>query len=88
MFKRGCPDKSQPPAAFLNADRTRRSGGTCDMVINSHIWKSYPGACPGFLKVGGPISLGSLKKRSSDLRFSHARSDKQEMLMRNITMSY
>ena len=24
--------------------------------------KSYPGACPGFLKGVGPISLGSLKK--------------------------
>ena len=22
----------------------------------------YSGACPGFLKVGGPVSLGSLKK--------------------------
>ena len=28
-----------------------------------------PGACPGFLKGGGgPISLGSLKKRSSDFK--------------------
>ena len=26
------------------------------------------GACPGFLKGGGPISLGSLKKRSSDFK--------------------
>ena len=26
-----------------------------------------PGACPGFLR-GGPISLGSLKKRSSDFK--------------------
>ena len=25
-----------------------------------------PRACPGFWKGGGPISLGSLKKRSSD----------------------
>ena len=25
-------------------------------------------ACPGFLKGGGPISLGSLKKRSSDFK--------------------
>ena len=29
---------------------------------------SIPGACPGFLKGGGPISLGSLKKRSSDFK--------------------
>ena len=28
-------------AAFLNADWTRRSAGTRDMVINFHIWKSY-----------------------------------------------
>ena len=27
-----------------------------------------PGACPGFLKGGVPISLGSLKKRSSDFK--------------------
>ena len=27
----------------------------------------FPGACPGFLKGGGPISLGSLKK-SSDFK--------------------
>ena len=26
------------------------------------------GACLGFLKGGGPISLGSLKKRSSDFK--------------------
>ena len=26
------------------------------------------GACPGFLKGGGPISLGSLKKRSPDFK--------------------
>ena len=26
------------------------------------------GAWPGFLKGGGPISLGSLKKRSSDFK--------------------
>ena len=26
------------------------------------------GACPGFLKGGGPIFLGSLKKRSSDFK--------------------
>ena len=26
------------------------------------------GACPGFLKGGGPISIGSLKKRSSDFK--------------------
>ena len=29
---------------------------------------TYTGACPGFLKGGGPISLGSLKKRSSDFK--------------------
>ena len=28
----------------------------------------FSGACPGFLKGGGPISLGSLKKRSSDFK--------------------
>ena len=28
----------------------------------------FPRACPGFLKGGGPISLGSLKKRSSDFK--------------------
>ena len=28
----------------------------------------YSGACPGFLKGGGPISLGSLKERSSDFK--------------------
>ena len=27
-----------------------------------------PGACPGFLKGGGPISLGFLKKRSSEFK--------------------
>ena len=28
----------------------------------------FAGACPGFLKGGGPISLGSVKKRSSDFK--------------------
>ena len=29
---------------------------------------AHSGACPGFLKGGGPISIGSLKKRSSDFK--------------------
>ena len=32
------------------------------------LYKICTGACPGFLKGGGPISIGSLKKRSSDFK--------------------
>ena len=39
------------------------------MVIYIAYYKyKTAGACPGFLKGGGPISLGSLKKRSSDFK--------------------
>ena len=36
--------------------------------VQHEILKLVSGACPGFLKGGGPISLGSLKKRSSDFK--------------------
>ena len=47
-----------------------------DIIIKKKVNKvewfktaGHPGACPGCLKGGGgPISLGSLKKRSSDFK--------------------
>ena len=50
--------------------------GTLFLILQINIictvfdhYKATTGACPGFLKRGGgPISLGSLKKRSSDFK--------------------
>ena len=47
--------------------------GSCHGNVAGNLSDSnlaYTGACPGFLKGGGPISLGSLKKekRSSDFK--------------------
>ena len=36
--------------------------------VKTQFFQYKTGACPGFLKGGGPISLGSLKKRSSDFK--------------------
>ena len=38
----------------------------CHLKQVPNVSTGLAGACPGFLKGGGPISLGSLKKRSSD----------------------
>ena len=40
----------------------------CEVAIQYVNSSDHTGACPGFLKGGGPISLGSLKKRSSDFK--------------------
>ena len=42
-------------------------GRSEDQLVEEKIILRHTGACPGFLKGGGPISLGSLKK-SSDFK--------------------
>ena len=37
-------------------------------TVEDPVIAARTGACPGFLKGGGPISIGSLKKRSSDFK--------------------
>ena len=50
------------------------TGKSCNSLGRSYIWdmtgpyNCNSGACPGFLKGGGPISLGSLKKGQQILK--------------------